>query len=210
MRKLGWDPKSDVEMIAVGASLPALDALKRGRVQALVEWDSIFALLEFNGAELRYFRPDPMPAIGFQHCSNTMVSTIDKDPALVAAMARALAKSVVAMASAPPEELSRLHYKLYPASRPSTLSDAEALKLDGLRLAARKQFMRLDQRVVQRTEKIGDIDYAFVTRMRDLLFDGGELPQSLPPERYFTKAFLETMNGIDVAGLIARAKAFRG
>jgi NitT/TauT family transport system substrate-binding protein len=209
MRRLGWDPKSDVEMIAVGASLPALDALKRGRVQALVEWDSIFALMEFNGASLRYFRPDPMPTIGFQHCSNTLLSTVEKDPALVAAMARALAKSLVVMATAPPEELAKLHFKMFPASRPTLMSDADILRLDGLRLAARKQFMHLDQRVIARTEKIGDIDYAVLAGMRDLLFEGGELQQSLPPERYFTKAFMETMNAIDVQAISARAKAFR-
>lgn len=209
MRRLGWDPARDVEVIAVGSSLPALDALRRGRVQALVEWDSIFALFEFNGGEFRYFRPEPMPQIGFQHCSNTLMTTIETDPALVAAMARALAKSVVAMAAAEPAELSRLHFKLFPASRPSTLSEAEVLRLDGLRLAARKSFMRLPQRVFDRTERLGDIANDQVAAMRDLLFEGGELPKSLPSERYFTHKFVDEMNRIDVPGVIARAKAFR-
>jgi NitT/TauT family transport system substrate-binding protein len=209
MRHLGWDPAKDVEIIAVGSSLPALDALRRGRVQALVEWDSIFALFEFNGGSFRYFRPDPMTEIGFQHCSNVLTPTIEKDPELVAAMARALAKSIVAMAAAPPEELSKLHFKLFPASRPTTLSEAEVLKLDGLRLAARKQFMRLPQRVFERTEKLGDISDAKVAGMRDLLFQGGELKASLPVDKYFTKQFIETLNAIDVKGGIARAQAFR-
>jgi NitT/TauT family transport system substrate-binding protein len=209
IRRLGWDPAKDVEVIAVGSSLPALDALRRGRVQALIEWDSIFALFEFNGGDFRYFRPDPMPEIGFQHCSNVLTSTIDKDPALVASMARALARSVIAMAAAPPEELSKLHFKLFPASRPTSLSDADVLKLDGLRLAARKQFMRLPQRVFDRTEKLGDIADAKVATMRDLLFQGGELAQSLPVDRYFDRRFVETMNKIDFPAAIARAKAFR-
>jgi NitT/TauT family transport system substrate-binding protein len=209
MRRLGWDPAKDVEMIAVGAALPALDALQRGRVQALVEWDSIFALFEFHGAKFRYFRPDPMPQIGFQHCSNVLTSTIEKDPALVAGMARALSRSIVAMAAAPPEELSRLHFKVFPASRPTTLSEADVLRLDGLRLAARKQFMRLQQRVFDRTEKLGDISDAKVAGMRDLLFEGGEIPKALPVESYFTKRFIDVMNNIDVAAGIAHAKAFR-
>ncbi len=209
MRRLGWDPAKDVEVIAVGASLPALDALRRGRVQALVEWDSIFALFEFNGGAFRYFRPDPMPSIGFQHCSNTLTSTIAKDPALVAGMSRALARSIVAMAAAPPEELSKLHFKLFPASRPTTMSEADVLRLDGLRLEARKQFMRLQQRVFDRTEKLGDIPDAQVAAMRDLLFQGGELQESLPVERYFTKQFVDTMNQIDVPAGIAKARAFR-
>ena len=155
MRRLGWDPARDVELIAVGSSLPALDALRRGRVQALVEWDSIFALFEFNGGDFRYFRPAPMPDIGFQHSSNVLTSTIDKDPALVASMARALAKSIVAMAAAPAEELSKLHFKQFPASRPTTMSEADVLRLDGLRLAARRQFMRLPQRCVRSDGEAG-------------------------------------------------------
>jgi hypothetical protein len=83
------------------------------------------------------------------------------------------------------------------------------LKLDGLRLAARKQFMRLPQRVFERTEKLGDISDAKVAGMRDLLFQGGELKASLPVDKYFTKQFIETMNAIDVKGGIARAQAFR-
>lgn len=209
MRRLGWNPARDVQVIAVGSSLPALDALRRGRVQALVEWDSIFALFEFNGGQFRYFRPDPIPQIGFQHCSNTLVATIEKDPAFVAAMARALARSVVAMAAAEPEELSKLHFKLFPASRPTNLSEPDLLRLDGLRLAARKSFMRLPQRVFDRTEKLGDIPEQQVIAMRDLLFEGGELPKSLPDESYFTHRFVDEMNAIDVAGIIARARAFR-
>lgn len=59
------------------------------------------------------------------------------------------------------------------------------------------------------TEKLGDISDAEVTVMRDLLFQGGELPQSLPPERYFTHRFVGEMNGFDVPALIAFAKKFR-
>ena len=209
MQRLGWDPAKDVELIAVGSSLPALDALRRGRVQALVEWDSIFALFEFNGGEFRYFRPDPMPEFGFQHCSNTLTETIGKDPDLVAAMARALARSVVIMAAADPVELSKLHFKTFPASRPTTLSESDVLRLDGLRLAARKQFMRLPQRVFERTEKLGDISDQTVTKVRDLLFEGGQLEKALPPQHYFTHQFVDEMNRIDFPALIARARAFK-
>lgn len=33
MKAHGWDPEKDVEFLAVGSSLPALDAMKRGRVK---------------------------------------------------------------------------------------------------------------------------------------------------------------------------------
>ena len=209
MQRLGWNPDTDVQFLAVGTSLPALDALQRGRVQAIVEWDSIFALFEFHGAKLRYFRPDPIPRIGFAHSTNTTLETIQKDPQMVAGLGRAMAKSIVYMAAAHPAELTRLHFKMFPASRPTNLSEADILRLDALRLAARLQFMRIQQRVFARTEQLGDCSDAGIESERDLLYQGGELKQSLPAASYFTRQFLPAFNAIDVPALIAQAKAFR-
>ncbi len=209
MKKLGWNPDSDVEFLAVGTALPALDALNKGRVQALVEWDSIFALFEFHGAKFRYFRPEPIPQLGFTHTTNALDSTIAEDPQTVAGLGRAMAKAIVTMAAAPPEELTKLHFKVFPASKPLGMADAQIFQLDAMRLAARKQFMRLQQRVFDRTEKIGAASDAQIAGQRDLLYGGGEIKQSYPPERYFTPQFIEQFNAIDVPGLIAKAKALR-
>jgi NitT/TauT family transport system substrate-binding protein len=209
MKSMGWNPDTDVQFLAVGTALPALDALRRGRVQALVEWDSIFALFEFHGGKFRYFRPEPIPHMGFTHATNTLLSTIDKQPEMVAGLGRAMAKAIVTMAAAPPEELAKLHFKVFPASRPMGMADADIYRLDGMRLAARKQFMRLQQRVFDRTEKIGDVSDARIESVRDLLHDGGEIKHAYPPGRYFTHQFIGKFNDIDVPGLIAKAKALR-
>jgi len=209
MQQLGWNPNNDVEFLAVGTSLPALDALQRDRVQAIVEWDSIFALFEFHGAKLRYFRPDPIPRIGFTHSTNTTIETIQKDPRMVAGLGRAMAKAIVYMAAAPPAELTKLHFRMFPASRPTNLGETDILRLDALRLAARLQFMRIQQRVFARAEQLGDCSDAGIESERDLLYQGGELKQSLPAASYFTRQFLPAFNAIDVPALIAQAKAFR-
>lgn len=208
-KTMGWDPDKDVQFLAVGTALPALDALRRGRVQALVEWDSIFALFEFHGAKFRYFRPEPIPHLGFTHSTNTLLSTIDNQPEMVAGLGRAMAKAIVTMAAAPPHELANLHFKVFPASKPMGMSQADIYRLDGLRLAARKQFMRLQQRVFDRTEKIGDVSDERIDGVRDLLHEGGEIKHAYPPDRYFTRQFIEQFNAIDVPGLIAKAKALR-
>lgn len=209
LHKLGWNPDTDVQYVAVGTGLPALDAIRRDRVQAIVAWDSIFAQFEYFGAEFRYFRPDPIPQVGFTHASNTLVETMEKDPALVAGMCRALLKSVVVMAAAEPAELTRLHFKLYPESRPASMTDAEVVRFDTLRLLARRQFMRLQQRVFDRTERLGDVSDESIAGLRDLLAAGGEIPVALPVERYFTRRFLAEADRLDIPALIAQARAFR-
>jgi NitT/TauT family transport system substrate-binding protein len=209
MRKLGWNLDTDIQLLAVGTSLPALDALRRGRVDALLMWDTIFALFEFNGAEFRYFQPETFKSVGFTHGSYAMNATIEKEPEFIAGVARAFAKSLVIMAAADPVQLANLHFKVFPSSKPVGLSDSEVLRLDRMRYTARSSFMRFPERVFQRTEKIGDETDEHIANLRDLLFAGGEIPKALPVEDYFTRQFVPVMNSINVPALIAQAKALK-
>jgi hypothetical protein len=172
-------------------------------------WDAPFATFAANGANLRLFQPDPLPQIGFTHTTNVALPILEKDPGLVAAMARALARSLVFMAAAPAEELSKLHFKTYPAQRAPGISDEQLAKVERMRMAARMANMRFQQRVFARTEKLGDETDARIAKGRDLLFEGGEIKEAAPIEKYFTRQFLGDINGIDFDGLIAKAKAFK-
>jgi len=209
LRRMGWNPDTDVEFLAVGTGLPALDAIRRGRVQALALWDSVFAVLEFNGAQLRYFRPDPIPQLGFTHTTNTLDSTIAQNPQMVAGLGRAMAKAICIMASAPTAELVKLHFRVFPGARPAGRSDADLVRQGELIQAARWPFMRLKQRVFDRTEKIGDATDAMISGHRDLLAEGRVIPAALPVERYFTRQFIDQFNAIDVPALIAKGRALR-
>jgi NitT/TauT family transport system substrate-binding protein len=208
-RQLGWDPESDVTKLVVGSSLPALDALQQGRVDALLLWDSIFALFEANGAELTYFVPQPFPQIGFSQANSVMVPTLEKDPELIAKVARAMAKSIVILASAEPAELTKLHFETFPASKPTGLTDEQLIDLDGRRLAARKKYMRLQERVFDRTEKLGDVEDEKIEFFAKVLYEGGAIKEALPASSYFTRQFVPDMNNIDVPGLIERGRSFR-
>jgi len=209
MRERGWNPDTDASLLAVGTGLPALDALRRGRVQALVEWDTIYGLFEFYGAKFLYLRPPPIPTLGFAHTTNTTNTLIAKDPALAVSLARAIAKAIVYMAAAPPDELSNLHYKVFPASRPAGLTEAQTYQLNALRLHARTAFMGLQARVFDRTVKIGDVSDSKILAFRSLLYGGGEIRHQYPADRYFTRQFLAASNDFDIPALIAKAQALR-
>jgi len=208
-RQLGWDPNKDVTYQAVGVGLPALDALQRGRVSAIMSWDSPLATYAANGAQLRLFQPDPLPQVGFTHSTNVSTALLEKDPGLVAAMARAMARALVFMAAAPPDELARLHTRVYPAARAPGISEEMFLKVERMRLESRIANMRFQQRVFSRQEKLGDETDARIAKGRDLLFEGGEIKEAFPVERYFTRQFEDDMNKIDVDGLIAKARSFK-
>lgn len=209
LRNLGWDTAKDVSFIAVGTGVPALEALKRGRVQALVSFDSVFALFEFYGGNFRYFRPDPIPSLGFTHTTNTMVAALQKNPEVALGMGRAMVKALVYMAAAPMEELTKLHFKVFPGSKSASISEADAFRLDALRQKARLAFMRPKARVFDRTEAIGDATDAEIIGQRDLLVAGGDVKNPQPPEAYFTRQFIAEYNRLDFPALIAQARAFR-
>jgi NitT/TauT family transport system substrate-binding protein len=208
-QRQGWTPGKDVELLAVGTGVPALDALRRGRVQALALWDSIYASFEFLGAQFRFLRPPPLPSIGFTHTSNVLTRTIQDTPELVTAMARAQAKSLVFMAGADPAELTKLHYKVYPATRPTGMSDADAVRLGVALLRARVPFMRFRQRVMQRIEPLGDATDAMIASMRDLLYSGKQLKQALPADAYFTRQFVAAMNDFNFKAILGEARKFK-
>lgn len=209
LKKQGVDPDHDVQFIAVGTGVPALEAFRRGRVQALVAFDTVFAGWEFYGAKFRYFRPDPLPSLGFTHTTNTLDQTLQNNPQLALGMGRAMIKAIIYMAAAPTEELTKLHFKIFPAARSASLSDADAFRLDALKQKARLAFMRPKRRVFDRTEPLGDATDAEIIGQRDLLLSGGEITRALPADAYFTRRFIPAFNQVDVPSLIAQAKALR-
>lgn len=208
-RQLGWDANKDVTYQAVGVGLPALDALQRGRVSAIMAWDAPFATYAANGATLRLFQPDPLPQVGFTHTTNASLAVLEKDPGLVAAMGRAMARSLVFMAAAPPDELARLHTRVYPSARAPGISDETYMKVERMRLAARVANMRFDKRVFSRAEPLGSDTDARIALPRDMLFEGGEIKEAAPVERYFTRQFIDDMNKIDVDAVLAKARSFK-
>jgi NitT/TauT family transport system substrate-binding protein len=209
LSRLGWDVAKDVQWLAVGTGTPALDALRRARIDAIGLWMTPYALFEFHGAKFRYFRPEPLPSVGFTHTTNVHDSIVEKDPELVAAMSRALAKSLVFMSAAQPDELTRLHFKTYPAAKPISLSDGDLLRLQQSSLAATLKYMRTKERFETRREKLGDESDERITQLAKVLYEGGEIPAVLPPDRYFTRQFIPTMNAINFDAVIEQARGFR-
>lgn len=206
-KKLGM--AEDVQYLAVGTGVPAINALERGRVDALIMWDSIFALFEFHGYQLRYFRPEPIPSMGFTHTTNTLISTITNKPDLVRGVARAMAKSLVFMAAVDPVELAKLHYSQYPESKGAGLSEADAIKLAIYQLRAREPFMQNKCRIFDRCIKLGGISKEKIESYRDIVFAAGKIPEALPAERYFTDQFVDDMNKIDFDGIIKMARNYK-
>jgi NitT/TauT family transport system substrate-binding protein len=126
-REIGIDPGRDVEWLSVGGGGPAGQALSGGRIEAIAIWDAELARVELAGFKLRYLPNTP----GAQHLFGTTFgvsrSGLAANRQKYVGVFRGIAKSTV-FAAANPEMAIRIHWQLYPESKPKGKSEEEALR----------------------------------------------------------------------------------
>lgn len=123
----GGDPDS-VDFVAVGSGAEALVALQQGRIDVLGVPDSFSAEVAALGADLRPILDERFEALGATYGLLVPNQLIEEEPAVVIGVARAIARSTL-FASLNPERAVQLHWEVYPDSRPTTMSEEEALPI---------------------------------------------------------------------------------
>jgi NitT/TauT family transport system substrate-binding protein len=124
-KELGIDPDKDVEWIAVGEGGPAGQAVHSGRVAAMAFWDGSFARIEIAGFPLRHLPNTPGMQKLFGNAYGIRRSELAKNRDLYARFFRAMAKGTV-FSYANPDLAIRLHWEIYPESKPKGKTDQEA------------------------------------------------------------------------------------
>ncbi len=126
-KQMGIDPQKDVEWLGVGAGGPAGQALYRDAVQAIAIWDVEFVRIEIAGFKLRHL---PNPASAQHLFGNTYLvnkNAFEKDKATYGRFLRAIAKGQIFTALNPGAAV-RLHWDLYPETKPKGKTDEESFK----------------------------------------------------------------------------------
>lgn len=126
LSEIGIDPDKDVEWAPIGEGGPAGEAIYRGRVAAMAFWDGGIARIENAGFALRHLPNTPGMQKLFGNAYAVRKSTFADNRDLLTRFFRANAKSTV-FAHANPELSIRLHWEVYPESKPKGKTDAEAM-----------------------------------------------------------------------------------
>lgn len=127
LRELGIDAARDPQWIPVGTGGPAGAALYNGHVDAIAIYDAELARIELAGFPLRVLPTTP----GLRQLAGSAYGTTRA--ALAAhrerfvGLFRAMAKSTI-FTRANPELAVRIHWQLYPESKPKAKSEADALR----------------------------------------------------------------------------------
>jgi NitT/TauT family transport system substrate-binding protein len=127
-KELGFDPEKDFEWISVDRGAPAAQALARGQVDALAIWDAEYARIENLGiVKLRHLPNTPGMKDLFGGSFGVNRSALKANRDRLVRLFRGMAKSTV-FAAANPELAIRLHWQVYPETKPKGKSDEEALR----------------------------------------------------------------------------------
>ena len=200
MADLGM-PKDSVKLVAVDTGASAWDALRRGRVDALALWDTEYAGMELQGADLRLIQPSQLEPL----FSTTFVATgdfIKKHPDLMGAFGKVWAESTV-WANANPDAAIRDMWAEYPETK--TSGDGASL------LEQQKKVWEARNEVVLKgdpeTNKTwGKYDESSIQNWLDFLKSAGTVSDKLTADQVYTNQFADQYNDFDPAQIRALAK----
>jgi NitT/TauT family transport system substrate-binding protein len=209
LRANGINPDTEVQIIATGAGAPALEALKNDRVQALMFWSSALAGFENTGTNLRVLFDPAWRALP-DFTLGTMQKTIDADPAMVEAISRGAAKATL-FAMTNPMCALRLHWKNFPATKPTGADEATLVKWDLRLLQAQLEAMK-GAHALHGGKLIGAMDPAAYGRMTEFMLKEGLIKRTVPAESLLIArpGFTEAINRFDRNAVIEAAKACKG
>jgi NitT/TauT family transport system substrate-binding protein len=199
-KEAGLDPK-DMKIVATGTGAPALLALKRGDIAAWMSWDTAVAELENRGMEFIEFRPSYFGSL-FGNAVVTREELIRDNPKMVVGMCRGIAKAVH-FGLNNPDAAVRIHWKLYPQSKPQGTDEAKLLS------DSRRVFMsRFADYELHDTKKYGESLAKQWDDLAGLMKEQGLLPADFDVRQAYTNEFVDQINDWDRGRIEAQAKAW--
>jgi len=199
-KEAGLDPK-DVKLVATGTGAPALLALKRGDIAGWMSWDTAVAELENRGMEFIEFRPSYFDTL-FGNAVVTREEVIRDNPKLIVGMCRGIAKAVH-FGLHNPEAAVRMHWKIYPQSKPQGTDEAKLLS------DSRRIFMsRFVDYELHGTDKYGESLPKQWDELAVLMKQQGLLPADFDVKQAYTNEFIAQINDWDRSAVEAQAKAW--
>jgi NitT/TauT family transport system substrate-binding protein len=206
LRANGLDPAKDVELVPLGLGAPPIEGLRSNKVQGLLYWASAIATFENAGLKLNKLVGDDWRKYP-DYSLSAMQATLDKDPAMVIAIARGMAKATV-YALTNPDCARKLHWERYPSTKPSGADEATLIKWD-----TNTQQAQLDS--LAEGFKLGGgkywgaVDPAAYDRLIKFMLDAKLIDKPIPATGMIVNipGFFEKINEFDVKAIEADAKA---
>jgi len=206
LRANGLDPAKDVDLVPLGLGAPPVEALRSGKVQGLLYWAAAVSTFENAGLKLRKLVGEDWRSYP-DYSMATMQATIDKNPAMVIAMARGAAKATV-FALTNPDCALKLHWAKYPSTKPSGADEATLHKWDLNNQRAQLDSMQ-EAFHLNGGKQWGYADLAAFTRLIEFLAAAKQIDKTMPAKDLIVGIpdFFAKVNDFDVKAVEESAKA---
>jgi NitT/TauT family transport system substrate-binding protein len=206
LRANGLNPDRDVSLVPLGLGAPPVNALQTGKVDALLYWASAVASFENAGLKLRKLVGEDWRNYP-DFTLSVMQATVDKDPEMVVAIARGVAKATV-FALASPECALKLHWKHYPTTKPSGADEATLVKWDLNNLNAQLDSLS-DGFKLNGGKQWGYADPAAYDRLQAFMLEAKQIDKTMPAAKMIATIpdYFNKMNSFDAKAVAESAKA---
>lgn len=201
---VGLDPDKDVSLLAVGLGAPMGLALQQKKVDALGLWDTLQAGLELRGfAFRRVSAPIHNDMIG--QCISASDSYLAEHSKAAVGFARGIAKATL-FGLTNPEAAVRIHWKLYPETKPQGVEEAKALKEAIHVFNARFDLQRVDNR---EDKRYGAATTAQWERLKQIYKDQKLIQGTVNAAETYDGRLVDEINRFDKQAIVRQAKEWK-
>ena len=203
LREVGVDPEKEVAFISVGLGATAGSALQSGQVDALSIWDGAYAAIENLGFKMKYLPLTPGVKELFGAGVAVRRDALAQNRAMVVGLLRAVTKGTVFVIENP-EAAARVHWRLYPESKPKGKEEAQALRETVHIITSRTGKYVLDP---VKMPKYGmNYPKGWEAFVKALALDPGAVGDV---RRFYTNELIDEANQFDHEKIRALARAYR-
>lgn len=201
----GFNPDKDVTIVVAGEAAQTAALLRGKQVDALSQFDTQYALTENAGAKLRLL--DTSDIAKFP--SNGLIALEERlanNRAEAVALAQGYAKGTV-FAIANPEAAIRILWEVFPQTKATGKTEADAMRDDIKTLEARARSWRLES---VGAKKWGDNSVENYGAYIDFLVKNGVLKEKAVTTDLITNDLIDDINKFDPAEIEKMAKGWKG
>ena len=201
----GFNPDKDISIVVAGEAAQTAALLRGKQVDALSQFDTQYALTENAGAKLRLL--DTSDIAKFP--SNGLIALEERlanNRAEAVALAQGYAKGTV-FAIANPEAAIRILWEVFPQTKATGKTEADAMRDDVKTLEARAKSWRLES---VGAKKWGDNSVENYGAYIDFLVKNGLLKEKAATTDLITNDLIDDINKFDVKEIETMAKGWKG
>ncbi|MBI3968187.1 MAG: ABC transporter substrate-binding protein [Chloroflexi bacterium] len=198
--------KEEVQYISIGVGAQALAAFQANQVDGLTLPVSQYVAFENQGQKLRFFTsPDAMRL--FSTTGTTTIDVVKNKPDVLKALGRGLAKATVFIIENP-EAAVRIHWKRYPAVKPTGVDEAKALA-DAINVVKRYGSIFTIQQG-ETARRWGSYAPESVSAWTTFAAENAITDKKVAPEGLFTNDFVDAYNQFNENRIKELARNYKG